>query len=83
MKIESLTIIFLFSFASNMLHGQYVPIVEEGKFWIYLNHKASVSGYCNFIANQLSKRSGQLICEFNNGRCLIGGKVKLYINGRN
>jgi len=38
MKLESLGIIFLFSFVSNMLHGQYIPIVEEGKFWIYLNH---------------------------------------------
>lgn len=33
-----------------MLHGQYIPMVEEGKFWIYLNysdidHPAPVSGH--------------------------------------
>lgn len=38
-------------------------------------------GKSNFIANQLSKRGGQLICEFNNDRCLIGGKAKLYLRG--
>jgi PhzF family phenazine biosynthesis protein len=38
-------------------------------------------GKRNFIANQLSKRGGQLTCEFNNDRCLIGGKAKLYLTG--
>jgi len=33
------------------------------------------------IANQLSKRGGQLFCEFKNDRCLIGGKVRLYLTG--
>lgn len=32
-------------------------------------------------ANQLSKRGGQLFCEFKNERCLIGGKAKLYLTG--
>lgn len=35
----------------------------------------------NLIANQLSERGGQLICEFKNDRCLIGGKAKLYLTG--
>lgn len=35
----------------------------------------------NFIANQLSKRGGQLLCELHNDRCLIGGKAKLYLTG--
>lgn len=39
MKLESICLILLFFFASNILHGQYIPIVEEGKFWIYLNHQ--------------------------------------------
>ena len=38
-------------------------------------------GKKNFVANQLSKRGGQLICEFNDDRCLIGGKAKLYLTG--
>ena len=38
-------------------------------------------GKSKFIANQLSKRGGQLICEFNNERCLIGGKAILYLTG--
>lgn len=32
-------------------------------------------------ANQLSKRGGQLYCEFKNERCLIGGKARLYFKG--
>lgn len=38
MKRKFLPIITLFAFVINYLHGQYIPIVEEGKFWIYLNH---------------------------------------------
>lgn len=38
-------------------------------------------GKSNMIANQLSKRGGQLIGEFNNDRCLIGGKARLYLTG--
>lgn len=33
------------------------------------------------IANQLSSRGGQLLCEFKNERCLIGGKGRLYLTG--
>ena len=33
------------------------------------------------ISNQLSKRGGHLVCEFKNDRCLIGGKVRLYLTG--
>lgn len=33
------------------------------------------------IANQISERGGQLICEFKNDRCLIGGEAKLYLMG--
>ena len=33
------------------------------------------------IANQLSKRGGQLVCEFKNDRCLIGGKARLFLIG--
>ena len=32
-------------------------------------------------ARQLSKRGGQLVCEFKNDRCLIGGKAQLYLAG--
>lgn len=32
-------------------------------------------------ASQLSKRGGQLICEFKNDRCLIGGNAKLFLTG--
>jgi PhzF family phenazine biosynthesis protein len=35
----------------------------------------------HFVANQLSARGGQLTCEFNQDRCLIGGKAKLYLTG--
>jgi PhzF family phenazine biosynthesis protein len=35
----------------------------------------------NFIAHQISKRGGQLTCEFKDDRCLIGGKAKLYLTG--
>lgn len=38
-------------------------------------------GKTKLKANQLSKRGGQLICEFNNDRCLIGGEAKLYLIG--
>lgn len=34
-----------------------------------------------FTALQLSARGGQLICEFKNDRCLIGGKATLYLRG--
>jgi predicted PhzF superfamily epimerase YddE/YHI9 len=33
------------------------------------------------IANQLSIRGGQLLCEYKNERCLIGGKARLYLTG--
>ena len=35
----------------------------------------------NLISTQLSKRGGQLFCEFKNDRCLIGGKARLYLTG--
>ncbi len=38
-------------------------------------------GKRNFIASQLSKRGGQLVCEYADDRCLIGGKAKLYLTG--
>jgi PhzF family phenazine biosynthesis protein len=34
-----------------------------------------------FIARQLSKRGGQLICELKNDRCFIGGQARLYLTG--
>jgi PhzF family phenazine biosynthesis protein len=33
------------------------------------------------IAHQLSKRGGQLVCEFMGDRCMIGGKARLYLTG--
>jgi predicted PhzF superfamily epimerase YddE/YHI9 len=33
------------------------------------------------IAKQLSKRGGELVCDFKNDRCLIGGKARLYLTG--
>ena len=41
MKPESLAFIFLFLFGPKLLQGQYIPIVEEGKYWIYLNYYIS------------------------------------------
>lgn len=38
MKPESISIVVLLSILSINLSGQYLPIVEEGKYWIYLNH---------------------------------------------
>jgi len=38
-------------------------------------------GKTKFIARQISKRGGQLMCEFKNDRCLIGGKARLYLTG--
>ena len=38
-------------------------------------------GKNNLIAHQISKRGGQLFCEFKNDRCLIGGKAKLFLTG--
>jgi PhzF family phenazine biosynthesis protein len=38
-------------------------------------------GRKRLIANQLSNRGGQLLCEFKNERCLIGGKARLYLTG--
>lgn len=38
-------------------------------------------GKSKLIANQLSKRGGQLLCEFKDDRCLIGGKARLYLTG--
>jgi len=38
-------------------------------------------GKTKLIANQLSERGGQLICEFKKDRCRIGGKARLYLTG--
>lgn len=38
-------------------------------------------GKKQLTAKQLSKRGGQLYCEFKNERCLIGGKARLYMTG--
>jgi len=38
-------------------------------------------GKNKFIARQISKRGGQLVCEFKNDRCLIGGKARLFLTG--
>jgi PhzF family phenazine biosynthesis protein len=38
-------------------------------------------GKNRLIAKQLSKRGGQLECEYKNDRCLIGGKARLYLTG--
>ncbi len=38
-------------------------------------------GKNKMMANQLSTRGGQLVCEFNNDRCMIGGKARLYLTG--
>ena len=50
MKLIPIGIILFFSLRTNILFGQYIPIVEEGKFWIYLNHwdedhPAAISGH--------------------------------------
>ncbi len=34
-----------------------------------------------FIARQLSKRGGQLVCEYQGDRCIIGGNARLYMTG--
>jgi len=65
MRPESFVIIFLLSFAPKMIQGQYIPMVEEGKYWIYLNyyisgdHLLPVSGHAitfegDTIINSLS-----------------------------
>lgn len=41
MKAGSLAFIFLLSFSPKMLKGQYIPMVEEGKYWVYLNYYIS------------------------------------------
>lgn len=38
-------------------------------------------GKTRLTARQLSKRGGQLVCEYKNDRCLIGGKTRLYLTG--
>ncbi len=38
-------------------------------------------GKIKMIASQLSTRGGYLICEHKGGRCSIGGKAKLYLQG--
>lgn len=38
-------------------------------------------GKNNFVALQLSERGGQLVCEYRQDRCLIGGKARLYLTG--
>jgi hypothetical protein len=38
-------------------------------------------GKNKLVARQLSKRGGQLVCEFKHDRCLIGGKARLYLTG--
>lgn len=42
---------------------------------------AKKTGKTHFIAHQLSERKGQLNCEFQNERCLIGGEARLYLAG--
>jgi predicted PhzF superfamily epimerase YddE/YHI9 len=42
---------------------------------------AKKMGKNKLIARQISKRRGQLVCEFKNDRCLIGGKAQLYLTG--
>ena len=39
------------------------------------------TGKIKMIANQLSKRGGQIIGEFKGDRCLIGGKARLFLSG--
>ncbi len=39
-------------------------------------------GKTKFTARQLSKRGGELLCNFKSDRCLIGGKAKLYFKGK-
>jgi len=39
MKLNSLILIALFVFSLQLLNGQYIPMVEEGKFWVYTNHQ--------------------------------------------
>ena len=54
-----LQIIFLTFLLNNSLIGQYIPLVEEGKFWIYLNYAdpdypQAVSGHAiTFIGDTL------------------------------
>jgi PhzF family phenazine biosynthesis protein len=38
-------------------------------------------GKNRLIAKQLSKRGGDLECEFKGDRCIIGGKARLYLTG--
>jgi len=38
-------------------------------------------GKNRLIANQLSARGGQLVCEFRDDRCRIGGKARLFLTG--
>lgn len=38
-------------------------------------------GKNKLMARQLSSRGGELACEYNNDRCLIGGYAKLYLRG--
>ena len=42
---------------------------------------AKKMGKNKLIAHQLSTRGGQLVCEFKNDRCLIGGKARLFLTG--
>jgi PhzF family phenazine biosynthesis protein len=39
------------------------------------------TGKRNLTARQLSKRGGDLVCEYNGDRCRIGGKARLYLAG--
>jgi hypothetical protein len=39
MKLASPFIVLLFSLLPNAAEGQYIPVVEEDKFWIYLQHE--------------------------------------------
>jgi PhzF family phenazine biosynthesis protein len=38
-------------------------------------------GKNKLTAQQISERGGQLVCEFKNDRCMIGGKARLYLTG--
>ena len=42
---------------------------------------SKITGKTHLTAKQLSKRGGQLVCEFKGDRCLIGGKACLFLSG--
>ncbi len=38
MKVYTVVLVLMCSLVTNILCGQYTPMIEEGKFWIYLHH---------------------------------------------